>query len=253
MILKKKIHKNSPLNNNDYLEIIRNFKSEGTVIDDRGRNLIKTFSVKGKTINVKSFKIQNLFNQVVYKYFRKSKAQRSYEYANILKSKNIGTPQPYAYYEFFTPFGLQNSYYFSEHLNYDLTYFELRKSDPEYPDSENILRKFTQFTFNLHENGIFFKDHSHGNTLIVKNNKDYDFYLIDLNRMKFIEMDLDSRMKNFARLTEKEDMIEVMSDEYAKLVNEPYEVVHKKMLHQIGKFRKKFNRRKRFKEKFLGR
>jgi hypothetical protein len=31
---------------------------------------------------------------------------------------------------------------------------------PDYPDHENILRQFTKFTFNLHEKGIEFLDHS---------------------------------------------------------------------------------------------
>ena len=251
MTIEKKIQENSPLNEDDFSTILKNFDTDGIVIDDRGRNLIKTFLVKDHTINVKSFKIPNVVNQIAYKYIRKSKAKRSFEYANILLSKNIGTPKPYAYYEYFNSLGIQKSYYFSEHLEYDLTYKELR-TNPDYPDHEKILRQFTQFTFHLHEERIYFKDHSPGNTLIVKNGENYDFYLIDLNRMNFIELDLDTRMKNFSRLTEIDEMIKIMSDEYAKLVDEPFEIIYQKMQNEIKIFRQKQYKKQQLKKKYLG-
>ena len=39
---------------------------------------------------------------------------------------------------------------------------------PDFPDHDTILRQFTRFSFNLHEKGIEFLDHSPGNTLIKK-------------------------------------------------------------------------------------
>lgn len=251
MSLKSKIHPSSPLKHKDYLDIIYNFNNEGKVIDDRGRNLIKSFRKKGITINVKSFKVPHFINRMAYKYVRPSKARRSFEHACLLIDKNIGTPQPLAYFEYFTTLGIEKSYYFSQHLEYDLTYRELR-SDTNYPDRERILREFTQFTFSLHEQGIFFKDHSAGNTLIVKNENRYFFYLIDLNRMAFYTLDLNARMKNFSKLTEDVDMVKIMSDEYAKLISQPSEVVFDKMWEQIQVFRNKYERRQNFKKKMRG-
>lgn len=251
MSVNSKIHPDSTLNKNDYLEMINIFNSQGKVIDDRGRNLIKSFEVKGQTINVKSFKIPHLLNQFVYKFFRPSKAKRSFEYACILSDKKIGTPKPLAYFEFTTSFALKNSYYFSEQLDYDLTFRELIPV-PKYPDFENILRQFTRFTFSLHENGIFFKDHSPGNTLIIRNKDQYDFYLIDLNRMDFFELDLDARIKNFSKLTTDKEMIKIMSDEYAKLIHQPFEVIHTKMLEETQKFRTNYDRRGTLKNKLFG-
>jgi len=245
------IHPKSPLVYDDYVKIIKEFKTSGKVIDDRGRNLIKSFEIKGQTINVKSFKIPHLLNQFIYKFFRPSKAKRSFEYACILSDKKIGTPKPLAYFEFTTFFALKRSYYFSEQLDYDLTFRELMPV-PKYPDFENILRQFTRFTFSLHENGIFFKDHSPGNTLIIKNKNQYDFYLIDLNRMDFFELDLDARIKNFSKLTTDKEIIKIMSDEYAKLIHQPFEVVYAKMLEETQKFRSKYDRRATLKNKIRG-
>ena len=100
--------------------MIGNFTTTGILFGDGQRNKIKLFELEGKTINIKSFKIPNLKNKIAYKYFRKSKARRSFEFATILLEKGIGTPQPIAYFENHDFIGLKDSYYISEHLQYDL-------------------------------------------------------------------------------------------------------------------------------------
>ena len=165
--MKFKVNSKSTITNSTIFNIVENFSNTGKLFGDGKRNSIKLFEVENITINVKSFKIPNLINKIVYKYFRKSKAQRSFEFANHLIENGIGTPQPIAFLENFSLLGLKDSYYFSEHLNCDLTYRELVEVE-NYPDSENILRQFTRFSYLLHQKGIEFKDHSPGNTLIFK-------------------------------------------------------------------------------------
>jgi hypothetical protein len=231
---------------------IENFNSSGDLFGDGKRNVIKLFDLEGVTVNIKSFKIPHLINKIAYKYFRKSKARRSYEYANRLIENGIGTPQPIAYSENFKFSGLEKSYYISEHLQTELTFREL-VLQPDYPDHENILRQFTRFTFDLHQKGIEFLDHSPGNTLIKKGSEGtYHFYLVDLNRMNFHHvMDFDSRMKNFNRLTPKTEMLAVMSDEYAKLYNKKYDEVFTKMCFYTNDFQMKFHRKMARKKKLL--
>jgi tRNA A-37 threonylcarbamoyl transferase component Bud32 len=232
--------------------IIKNFLTSGELIGDGDRNKIKTFELNGNNISVKSFKIPNFINQIVYKYFRKSKAERSFEYANSLIKFGIETPKPIAFFENSSLLGLQESYYICEYLNYDLTYREL-VTNPEYPNAENILRQFTKFTWKLHEKGVYFKDHSPGNTLIVQHEKEYSFFLVDLNRMSFFELDFEARMKNFSRLTPKKEMVQIMSDAYAKLSGDNFEKVFEKMWFYTQQFQEKFHRKKRLKQKLLGR
>jgi hypothetical protein len=231
---------------------IENFNSSGDLFGDGKRNIIKLFDLEGITVNIKSFKIPHLINKIAYKYFRKSKARRSYEYANRLIENGIGTPQPIAYAENFTLSGLEKSYYISEHLQTELT-FRALVLQPDYPDHENILRQFTRFTFDLHQKGIEFLDHSPGNTLIKKESEGrYHFYLVDLNRMNFHDvMDFDSRMKNFNRLTPKTEMLAVMSDEYAKLYDKKYDEVFAKMCFYTNDFQMKFHRKMARKKKLL--
>ena len=249
--MKINIHANFQKHKLNLLKFITVFNNSGILFGDGKRNKIKLFEVEGKTINIKSFKIPNLINKIVYNYFRKSKARRSFEYATTLLEKGIGTPEPIAFFENYDFIGLKDSYYVSEQLNCDLTYRELVEI-PDFPDHDTILRQFTRFSFNLHEKGIEFLDHSPGNTLIKKNTKgSYDFFLVDLNRMDFHDsMDFDSRMKNLSHLTPKKEMIAVMSNEYSKLYPAQTEAkIFEKMWFFTNDFQDRFAKKRRLKKK----
>jgi hypothetical protein len=230
--------------------LITQFETSGTLFGNGDRNTIKLFDLNGQSINIKSFKIPNLINKIAYRYFRKSKARRSFEYATTLLEKGIGTPQPIAYLENYNWLGLTSSFYVSEHLVTELTFRELVEI-PEYPENEIILRQFTKFCFDLHEKGIEFLDHSPGNTLIKKvGDQKYTFYLVDLNRMNFhTTMDFDMRMKNLSRLTPKKEMIAIMSEEYAKFYPQSKEIVFEKMWFFTQDFQQKFAKKKRLKKR----
>ncbi|WP_391595038.1 lipopolysaccharide kinase InaA family protein [Winogradskyella sp.] len=244
----KQIHSDY-LNYEEFLDsIIDDFDNLGEDFGNQDRNSLKLFKKAGQVFNVKSFRVPNLINQIAYNFFRKSKAQRSYEYANRLKDLNIGTPQPIAYYEFKTTFLFKKSYYISEQLHCDLTYRELT-TDLNYPDHEAILRAFTRFTYQLHKKHIKFLDHSPGNTLIRREDDTYKFFLVDLNRMEFKTMDLNERIKNFAKLTTHKSLIRVMSDEYAKCCDEPTEKVFDLMWRYTRDFQNRYWKRRRLKRK----
>lgn len=236
----------------DILRIISEFDSYDNSFDTGKRNSIKKVTINGTTFVVKSFKKPLLFNQIIYKYFRASKAKRSFEYASTLLELGIKTPPSVAYIENFNFIGLQNSYYISEFIPYNIT-FRTLIDEPDYPDHENIVKGFTSFTFDLHEKGVEFLDHSPGNTLIVKKNDQYDFYLVDLNRMKFGELNYEQRLKNFARLTRKKTLVEKIASNYAKLIQKDATEVFEKMWSYNQQFHKKFDNEKRIKSILLNR
>lgn len=230
---------------------IKNFTTSGELLVAGKRNTLKLFVVNEVlTLNIKSFKKPVLWNQIAYGYFRKSKAKRSFEYANILLEKGIGTPKPIAFKENSSILGLLDSYYVSEHLNADLTYRELVEIE-DYPNKEEILRQFTRFSYRLHQKGIEFKDHSPGNTLIKKHeNNQYSFYLVDLNRMKFHnQMTFQMRMKNLCRLTPHKEMVEIMSNEYAKISGENEQTIFETLWKLTADFQYRYYRKKRIKKK----
>ena len=228
--------------------IITNFDTSGKIFVAGSRNSIKLFELDGKTISIKSFKKPNFINKIAYKYFRKSKARRSFEYASKLIELQIGTPKPIAFYENYDFIGLLDSYYACEHLE---NVFEFREVElkSDFENREEIIRQFTQFTFEMHQKGIEFLDHSPGNTLIKnEGNGKYSFYLVDLNRMNFHQnIDFQTRMKNFSRLTPKKEIVAIMSDAYAKLSGENKDLVFETMWKTTQDFQYRFNRKKRIK------
>jgi len=226
---------------NDILNILDNFKKEGVIVGHGNRNTVKFFDVNGLKFNFKSFVQHNVINRHVYKYYRKSKARRSYEYANLLLEKNFHTPAPVGYIESYDFWGLTSSYYVSEQLENS---FPLTDAlyNPEYPDRAQIFKSYTSLIFNLHENGIEFIDNASGNFLIKKENGIYNFYLVDLNRMNFhAEIDISKRLQNFERLTNDTEVIKLISEEYARLSGKTAEFCYDKILE--------FSKKKALKQK----
>jgi len=198
------------------LDIPRRFDREGEVIDNR-RNVIKILEVGGERFNVKSFKRPNIVNQFVYAYIRKGKARRSFEYANMLLEREVDTPEPVACIVYRNAWGVTRSFYISRQEEYDYTFRDLRVKRPV--DLEIILREFTRFTYHFHTQSIYFIDHSPGNTLIRREGEELKFMLVDLNRIKFMEISPLVGLKNFYRLNASDDMIDIIADEYARLTH----------------------------------
>ncbi len=224
-------------------EVLVSFSERGEFITKGERNVIKKVKIDGLVLNIKKFKTPNVFQSLVYQFLRKSKAKRSFQYARKLIDLGINTPFPIAYSERFL-FGLKDSYYISEHVDYD---FDFRKliHNPRYPNRKEILKQFTAFTFKLHENNVNFLDHSPGNTLIIdKGNNKYEFYLIDLNRMRFEPLNFDRRMYNFRRLWLSKTKMKIISEEYRRLYKKEYGETYELMLKHSRAFQKKVNSKK---------
>ena len=186
--------------------ICSKFDTEGEVIFSK-RNQIKVFNIDGLKISVKCFKVPNLFNRLVYSFFRASKAERSYRYGLLVASLGINTPSPIGYIEE-KQFGIiRRSYYVCAYQPYRATI---------------IIREFTRFTFTkLHQQGVLHKDYSGGNILVEDLGEDsYRFSIIDLNRMNFKKkVSTKQGLKNLRRLTldiTVNDIVTITS-EYAAL------------------------------------
>ncbi len=244
------IHSSKKHLDTDIKRSILNFGMFKDVLGDAERNVIKIVELQNKKYTIKSFKVPNVFNQIIYRFFRKSKAERSYNYANKLMKLGINTPFPVAYDLYMSLFLFKNSYYVSELIACDLTYRELT-TDFTIFDHEEILRAFTRFTYKLHVNGVNFLDHSPGNTLIKRTEGGYEFYLVDLNRMKFGEMNFETRVKNFAKLTIHQSMVRVMSNEYAKCTGENENDIFNLMWKYTEEFQGQYYRKIRLKKKIF--
>ena len=187
--------------------------NEGRIIH-KGRNELREIDYKGKELVIKSFCKPNPVNQIVYGLFRSSKAQRSYEYAELLLKSGIGTPQPVGYYTERTGLLFTRSYYVSLKSECPHIYYDLVKS--HFTGQERILRAIARATAAMHEHGYLHKDYSRGNILFKETEQDVKVEIIDLNRIRFREIGMEEGCKNFERLPGTHEMFAVLADEYAK-------------------------------------
>ena len=178
----------------------------------KARNELKIITYQNIETIVKSFKTPNLLRRIIYTYFRDSKAKKSYD--NSVKLQNF-TPEPIAYIEFFQNGLINESYFISEKFEYDFTIREPLLDDA-FEDKEEILRAFSRFSLELHNQGIFHDDYSPGNILIKKENDTFVFKVVDINRMKFFNLQEDDRAKSFSKLWARDDELEIIANEYAK-------------------------------------
>ncbi len=201
------------------------FSSSGKTIF-KLRNEVKVFNVGNYHLNVKAFKIPNLINRFVYVYLRGSKAERSYTYARKFLILGIPTPSAVGYVRCTKNGLLTKSYYISLHLNYNFTLRQVLDSHVEL--REEVLRQWVKFTYEkLHTNGIFHLDYSPGNTLITKTNGQYQFSVVDLNRMFFGPVSYEKGLSNFCRLNVDTPTLGLIGREYALLRNENPELAAK--------------------------
>ncbi|GIZ08731.1 lipopolysaccharide kinase InaA family protein [Flavobacterium sp. UMI-01] len=232
------------------VQLIEGFFQGGNLVVQGARNTIKSHILEDEKVSIKFFQKPGLFKSIIYSFFRSTKAKRSYDYANYLLEHQIPTPFPIAYTEEKNGLGLlQDSYYICKHINYDFTIRELIHN-PKFPDRNNILEQFAAFTYKMHEARVNFLDHSPGNTLIVnKGSGEYDFYLIDLNRMKFEQLSIEARMDNFKKMWLSKTMVKVIAKKYAELSAQSEDRLQQLLLEKTKAFKGKITRKKYLKRK----
>lgn len=199
----------------DYVKALpRLFRQDKGIVIYKGRNELREMNWKGTSVVIKSFRVPNLINRIAYGLFRSSKAQRSFEYAGMLRKEGIGSPAPVAYYTERNGLLFTRSYYVSLKSECPYSYINLMRGD--YPGQEEILRAIARTTAALHERGYLHKDYSRGNILFRRTEKGIEVEIIDLNRIRFREVGMEEGCRNFERLPGTSEMFEILADEYAK-------------------------------------
>jgi len=205
--------------NKTYLNLIQSIQSSfknSTQSIHKARNEIKVINYKNQNLIIKSFKIPHIINRVIYSFFRDSKAKKSYNYS--IKISNF-VPKAIGYVELKKYGLLHESYFISEHFNYDFTIRE-PLLNANFSQKKEILEAFSKFTFELHENKILHQDYSPGNILIKKENDKFIFKIVDINRMQFKPLNLNTRLQNFSKLWANDNDLKIIIEAYAKLMQE---------------------------------
>ena len=187
-------------------------KGEATI--HQARNTLKVMDCAGEPVVVKSFQVLSPLRRWIYSRLRQSKACRSYWYSKQLISMGAPAPEPIGYIEFMRDGLLYDSYYVSRRVDYDFTAREMITR----PEGVHLaaIEAAGQFIAALHDKGILHLDLSPGNLLIKQQDVGFDFFLVDVNRMKFTAIDERQGIKNLIRLMEFSPAAELLVNAYAK-------------------------------------
>lgn len=184
--------------------------TEGEVIFERRNTLRLTEGVV-----VKQFAVPGFWKGLWYGLFGKSKAQRSYEYAQRMEGL---TPTPTAYREVRVCGVLKESWYACQESGCHHTFNELIGA-PDFPNRKEILNAIGRFSAVLHQKGIWHRDYSGGNILFNEDGSRVE--VIDLNRICFCKrMSQPQRLQNFERLNIDREALMTMAKAYAKAMGE---------------------------------
>ena len=225
---------------------IEQYFEQSSHVLHKKRNEIRVISFENNEYVIKAFRIPNWVNRIAYRYFRPSKAKRSYEYS--LKVGAELCPEAVAYAEEIKLGLLARSYYISLHFKCD---FEIRAllNDMNFANRNQILRAFAVFTYQLHEKNILHRDYSPGNILVKKKDDHYTFKIVDVNRMQFKTLTLEERLSNFVRLSEDDETMKVIIYQYAECIQQPAE----KLFQQTLQYRDTYLDKRALKNKLRGR
>ena len=189
-------------------------EGEGTIVYD-GRNRVVRLEHEGETMMVKCFKRVNIIQQIVYTFFRKSKAERAFLFAGEFSKRGISTPQRIAFLEE-KRWGLfLKGYFVSKEVEGTECHLLLREVKEFSPQLADAVMKQTVL---MHSKGILHGDLNLSNFLCVEKSGDYYFNMIDINRSRFCDgyPSNNDCLKNLVRTTHRRDLYEYLIASYAR-------------------------------------
>ena len=203
-------------------ELPRRVDDQGITLH-AGRNLIKTMVITSPgrdsiEVAVKAFAVPSRPRGFIYAHLRQSKARRSMTNAQKLVQLGVGTPDPIACIEYHDSGCLRRSYYVCRYWqhDYDLTAL-LYRGATHGSKTEVLLEQLARFTVAQHDRGVLHRDYNPGNILVRSKGQNFEFSLVDLNRLHFKHLDMRDRMSGLVRLTTVIDYLRIIGRRYARL------------------------------------
>ncbi len=194
------------------------FEQSGTIIH-QGRNQLRVYTLENSIkINVKRYKVPHLLNRVIYTFFRTPKCVRAYNNALRLHTLNIPTPEAIAYKIETRHHLITSSYLITQHNANLNNFYDFGTLGCE--GREHIVKDFARFVAHMHRKGVLHKDLSPGNILYyIDKNHSTQFTIVDINRMQFKKIDINSGCANFARLWGDTQFLNIIAQTYAEEMN----------------------------------
>ena len=229
-----------------YVESIpATFESIPTVLY-RDRNVIKSDETSNVKLVIKSFGRVYLTNQIRYSFFYPSKAERAYRNGLRLLEEGFLTPEPVAFIECFKGGLLTKSYFISLHSD-----FKPLASIISSGTENTLIKDLVRFAHGLHQRGIYHMDFSNGNILYKKENDNFQFALVDNNRMQFKKFDYEKGLATFKRLGLTNEQLTEIAKEYSVLSKQSEAKTIEKMFNIVRRHQQR-DRLKKQAKKIVG-
>jgi tRNA A-37 threonylcarbamoyl transferase component Bud32 len=195
--------------------VFGSFEKIDNVIQNN-RNDIRLIEVSERKFVVKAFKGMNYFNRLAYSTIRKSKARRSYEYSLVLLQKGINVPAPIAYLDTYNFGFLCSSIYISEYVSHTLLSEWINDQEKQ----KWLLPSLIQFINFLHLSNVYHEDLSPANILCEKVQAGFQFTILDLNRVRFKEINFSQGIENLITLSHNQELLQRLARMYAQIRGE---------------------------------
>lgn len=164
------------------------------------RNTVERVRLGDKDFVIKKYKRPALINCLIYTWFRKSKARRAFEYAELFLQRGIETAPPVAYIEIKKNGFFHTGYFISEYLAYPLI-TDIYDDNIAEEVKKELIQDLVSFTLQLHLNKVVPLDYNPKNIFYHKVGDKYRFALIDINRLKLGKLPgIRMSMKSFNQL-----------------------------------------------------
>lgn len=214
-----------------------------------GRNHIRVISPDGQLqLNVKRYAIPRWPNRLIYSCLRKPKGLRAFIYPQRLIDAGIPTPPPVAYIEQRTAGLIGYSYFVSLQSELPGRLYELGNARMDSPEHISLARDLARFAARIHEARLTHLDFSPGNVLYeTLPDGSHRFALVDINRMRFGEVDMKRGCANFARLWGQPQLFELLAQEYAAARGFDPKECYRLMMDARRRFWSRFVRRHKVK------
>lgn len=226
-------------------EAILELFSQSNDIIQEGRNILKKVIFNGRPCVVKSFRIPTFPQNYSYGLVDKSKAEKSYENAQQLLELGFSTPKPIGFFEFHSKGKLKASYYICEYAEGMKTMHDLEENNNGLDDT--LIKSFASFCYRLHSQGILHRDFNSKNILISQNNEQFDFALVDINRITWYKkLSLKKSMESLSRLPYSDLVLET----YVELAGADIDHCTNLLKKSVQKSQRYFRNKKRLRQLF---
>lgn len=211
----------------------------------RGRNVVKRFDTDNGTWVVKRYKRPNRVQRIAYTFFKKSKAERAYRYARLMRERGIDTPEGIACILQKHNGLLQDSYFIATLCTY-------RPVFPELVPTEHYDRRLAyclaDFLVHMHRQGVMHGDLNLNNILYTRDaDGRIHFCVIDTNRSKIKDRPTRREcLNNLKRVTHRRDLLQDIVAQYARLRGWNAERCTRRVLKAL----KRFERQKKLRRMF---